>query len=431
MAMRKGFKQTEIGVIPQDWLVRPISELSERIMVGIASAATHAYRNRGVVMFRNQNIKPCRLDDTDVLFIDPEYEETYRNKRLKAGDLVTARTGYPGTTSIVPGKYENSQSFTTLITRPRRSVNSIYLCYFINSEAGKVFFEQNQAGGGQKNVNAGMLKNMPIPLPPTYAEQEAIAGALSDADAWIESLEQLTAKKRQIKQGAMQELLTGRRRLPGFSGEWTRIRLGDEIDLLTGFPFPSQGYAKSGIRLLRGSNIKRGETDWSEDITQYWSDVSIALKEYVLREGDIVVAMDGSLVGRSFAQLSSLDLPALLLQRVARIRSTTIDMGYLKEHVCSDSFTVYCDSVKTVTAIPHISPKDIRDFTLPLPQCKEEQSAISTALREISEDVAELEFKLAKARQIKQAMMQELLTGRIRLIEPATSTVEMQEAAHA
>ena len=228
MELKVGYKKTEVGVIPLEWRVVPLWKIAEKIMVGIASAATHAYRDRGVVMFRNQNIKPGYLDDSDILYISENYEETFKNKRLKSGDLLTARTGYPGTTSIVPAQYEGAQSFTTLITRPRKGeIDPHYLCCFINSESGQLFFDQNQIGGGQKNVNAGALKRLPIPVPPTKAEQKAIAEALSDTDALIASLDQLITKKRQIKQGAMQELLTGKRRLPGFSGEWDAKRLGD------------------------------------------------------------------------------------------------------------------------------------------------------------------------------------------------------------
>ena len=173
MEVKRGYKQTEVGIVPEEWEIKSLYMLADKIMVGIASAATHAYRNRGVVMFRNQNIKRGFLDDSDVLFIAEEYEETYRNKRLKSGDLLTARTGYPGTTCIVPEHYEGAQSFTTLITRPRRdSVHPAYLCSFINSEAGQRYFDQNQIGGGQKNVNAGSLKFLPIPLPPTLASKK-------------------------------------------------------------------------------------------------------------------------------------------------------------------------------------------------------------------------------------------------------------------
>jgi type I restriction enzyme, S subunit len=196
--------------------------------------------------------------------------------------------------------------------------------------------------------------------------------------------------------------------------DWTVKEIGDEIDLLTGFPFPSNKYSESGIKLLRGSNVKRGSTDWSHEITQYWEKLTPDLKPYELVEGDIVIAMDGSLVGKSYARLSKKDLPALLLQRVARIRSNKIDLGYLKEYVCSAYFTKHCESVKTVSAIPHISPKDIRSFRIPLPPSIEEQTAIATALSDTDALIESLEKLIEKKRNIKQGVMQELLTPKER-----------------
>ncbi len=197
--------------------------------------------------------------------------------------------------------------------------------------------------------------------------------------------------------------------------DWEVRKLDGNIDLLTGFPFPSDKYVSHGIRLLRGSNIKRGEIDWSEEITRYWGEVTFQLQNYLLREGDLVIAMDGSLVGRSFARLSKSDVPALLLQRVARIRSDKIVIGYLKEWVCSEYFTKYCDSVKTVTAIPHISPGDIRNFVVPVPPIKEEQSAIASVLSNTSVLIDSLNRFLEKKRCIRQGALQELLTGKRRL----------------
>ena len=132
--------------------------------------------------------------------------------------------------------------------------------------------------------------------------------------------------------------------------------------------------------------------------------------------------MDGSLVGRSYARLNATDLPALLLQRVARIRSKTIDIGFLSQFVGSDRFIKYCDSVKTVTAIPHISSSDIRNFTIPLPPTILEQAAISAVLTDMDAELAMLEQRQAKTRALKQGMMQELLTGRTRLVDPQGAT---------
>lgn len=143
MELKLGYKRTECGVIPEDWDVKPLATVADKVMVGIASAATHAYRAKGVPMFRNQNIKPGHLDDEDLLFIAPEYEFNFKNKRLRAGDLLTMRTGYPGVTAIVPCCYDSAQSFTTLITRLRQSeAESAYLCHFMNSEIGQKFFSQ-------------------------------------------------------------------------------------------------------------------------------------------------------------------------------------------------------------------------------------------------------------------------------------------------
>ena len=201
MSVKRGYKQTDVGVIPEEWEVRSLATLSEKIMVGIASAATHAYRARGVPFLRNQNIKNGFLDDSDLLFVDPEYEKIFRNKRLKEGDLLTARTGYPGVTCVVPVAYEDAQSFTTLITRPQKEqVDSAFLCQFVNSEVGQSFFERTQIGGAQKNVNVATLKLMPVPTP-LLPEQRAIAAALSDVDALIASLDRLIAKKREPQAG--------------------------------------------------------------------------------------------------------------------------------------------------------------------------------------------------------------------------------------
>jgi len=188
MVVKPGYKQTEIGIVPMQWEVKPLAEIAEKIMVGIASAATHAYRAKGVPMFRNQNVKAGKLDDSDLLFIAPEYEITFKNKRLRSGDLLTMRTGYPGVTAIVPPQYDSAQSFTTLITRPNQlQAESGFLCHYINSEIGQRFFTQSQIGGAQKNVNAGTLRMMPIQLP-YLSEQRSIATASRYMDALMDAL---------------------------------------------------------------------------------------------------------------------------------------------------------------------------------------------------------------------------------------------------
>lgn len=197
-----------------DWMENALEKISHKIMVGIASAATHAYRESGIILFRNQNIKEGFLDDKDVIFIDEEYEKEHINKRLKAGDLLTARTGYPGTTCVVPQKYEGSQSFTTLIIRPNNKfVDSIFLCFYINSETGQAFFNSTKIGGGQQNVNAGSLSEMPIPFP-KKKEQQKIVETLSSLDDLIKEqankIEQLKLHKKGLMQGLFPKVKNNR-----------------------------------------------------------------------------------------------------------------------------------------------------------------------------------------------------------------------------
>ena len=197
--------------------------------------------------------------------------------------------------------------------------------------------------------------------------------------------------------------------------DWDISAIDPLIDLLTGFPFPSSNFARIGIRLLRGANVKRGTLDWSENITEYWPSASYGMQQFILQDGDIVVAMDGSLVGRSFAQISLEDTPVLLVQRVARIRSKLIHINFLKEWVCSRKFTIYCDSVKTVTAVPHISPLDIKSFKIAYPNNVREQEKIAKSLSDSESLIQALEKLISKKRDIKQGTMQELLTGKTRL----------------
>jgi type I restriction enzyme, S subunit len=402
-----GYKQTEVGVIPEDWGVKPLHELAEKIMVGIASAATHAYRDRGVVMFRNQNIKPGFLDDSDILHIAEDYEASFKNKRLKSGDLLTARTGYPGTTSIVPPQYEGAQSFTTLITRPRRdALDSVYLCFFVNSEMGQRYFEQNQIGGGQKNVNAGSLKNFLVPIPPTKVEQQAIAEALSDADALIESLEQLLAKKRQVKQGAMQELLTGQKRLPGFAGEWEAKRLGDVAQLRKDRTDPRRtGTHEFCIEL---EHIDQGTGNLIGHIAT--GDGS-SLKS-VFREDDVLFGKLRAYL-RKFWLAARDGVCSTEIWVLVAMRSILLPQ-FLFQLVKVDRFIEAASSAYG-THMPRSDWNVVKNYEVSLPSVAE-QTAIATVLSDMDAELAALETKLAKARQLKQGMMQELLTGRIRLV---------------
>lgn len=211
---KKRLVNPETGkVFEGDWEEILLEDIASKIMVGIASAATHAYSPSGIRMLRNLNIKDGWIDDSDMLFISEKYEIKHKNKRLKAGDILTVRTGYPGLSAVVPKKYDNAQCFTSLITRlNQKKALPDFICKYINSEFGKKFISSGEAGGAQKNVNAGMLKRMPISLP-QVDEQQKIALVLTAADKEIEILEAKLTHLKDEKKALMQQLLTGKRRV--------------------------------------------------------------------------------------------------------------------------------------------------------------------------------------------------------------------------
>lgn len=141
-----------------------LGEISEFVTVGIANSATHAYAESGIPMLRNQNIRENYLDDTDLIYIKPEFAAKYESKKLKENDIIAMRTGYPGIACLVPKKYEGCQTFTTLIVRLKPGNNPSYVCSYINSDLGKRFIDSGKVGVAQQNFGAKSLAKMPIKI---------------------------------------------------------------------------------------------------------------------------------------------------------------------------------------------------------------------------------------------------------------------------
>lgn len=199
------FKRADGSDFPE-WIEYLLNDLSEMITVGIANSATHAYRTDGIVMLRNQNIKENNLDDADLIYIDKDFEKKYKNKRLKKNDILVARTGYPGIACLVPEKYENAQTFTTLIVRLLSGdIVPTYVCQYINSPNGKAYVASTQIGGGQKNSGAGIISKMPILLP-CLEEQRLIADFLSDFDEAIVAAKKELELWKELKKGLLQQM---------------------------------------------------------------------------------------------------------------------------------------------------------------------------------------------------------------------------------
>jgi type I restriction enzyme S subunit len=211
----KGYKQTELGLVPEDWGRSLLNDLCERISVGLATSVTKYYRKKGVPIIRNMNIKDGYFDGDDMLYLEPDFAKSNLSKAARALDVLTVHTGSNiGLTCVLPEDFDYCQTFTTLITTVNKhKLNPYYLSFHMGSDVGKKEITRLQVGGGKGNLNTGELKQYIIQYPQNIEEQSAIATILSDMDEEIQALEARLSKTKQIKQGMMQVLLTGKVRL--------------------------------------------------------------------------------------------------------------------------------------------------------------------------------------------------------------------------
>jgi type I restriction enzyme S subunit len=229
MEVRKGYKQADIGILPNDWNATIIDELVEKVGSGITpTGGEKVYTKEGHPFLRSQNVGWGELLLNDVAYISDETHKTFPATEICSGDVFLNITGASigrsalASSSIVGG---NVNQHVCIIRPNETKLRSAFLCFSLLSSIGQNQIESFQAGGNRQGLNFAQIRSIKIPLPPTLAEQTAIAIALSDTDALIQNLEKLIAKKRAIKKGAMQELLTGKKRLPGFSGKWDEKKL--------------------------------------------------------------------------------------------------------------------------------------------------------------------------------------------------------------
>jgi type I restriction enzyme S subunit len=280
--------------------------------------------------------------------------------------------------------------------------NPRFVFYFLRS----IDFSRHNSGGAQQSLNRNFISPISIALPPTIREQEAIAEALSDADAHIESLEQLIAKKRQIKQGAMQELLTGNRRLPGFSGQWKPKRFSDLASIRNAKTMPSHvAPATPCVELDQIGQADGRLLGWAN------AGESVSSK-YRFKTGDVLFGRLRSYLRKYWLA----DRDGLCSTEIWPLASNPQQSvsGFVHAIVQSDRF-IEAACISYGTHMPRADWAVIRNLEITVPN-PPEQSAIAAILRDMDAEITALEDRLAKARDIKQGMMQELLTGRVRLV---------------
>lgn len=409
-ALPVGYKRTEVGVIPADWDVVSLYEIGEPL-IGLTYAPADV-ADDGVLVLRSSNVQAGSLCFYDNIFVTCAVPDRIMVKR---GDiLICVRNGSRdliGKCALIDDS-AMGMTFGAFMAVFRTSASGFIFQQFRSSLIQRQIREH--LGATINQITNRSLRSFVTPLPASKAEQQTITEALSDADALIVSLEQLVTKKRQIKQGAMQALLTGKKRLPGFSGEWRMKRLG-ELGAFTKGSGVRKDQSQSGVLPC----IRYGEiyTHHNDCIRSYLSWISPAVAETAtrLRKGDVLFAGSGETkeeIGKCVAFTD--DIEAYAGGDIVILRGADADSMFLGYYLNTAPINAKKASKGQGDAVVHISASALGGIATCLP-AREEQTAIATLLSDMDVEIDNLEARLTKARQLKQGMMQVLLTGGIRL----------------
>jgi type I restriction enzyme S subunit len=415
--VKPGYKQTEVGLIPEDWDTDFLKKVSAFITKG-ATPTTYGFHweNDGVIFLRSECVGENGLDLAQSMFISEEAHNILRRSQICDGDLLITITGNVGRVVLLSGiGIANMNQHVARIRVISNRIDSKFVYHYLAQPSVRRYFNTIVTGQAYPQISLKQVRDKLVPLPRQIAEQRAIASALSDADELIESLEQLLTKKRQIKQGAMQELLTGKKRLPGFSGEWEAKRLG-EIGLFLKGSGVKKDEAQSGpIPCIRYGEIYTRHDDYIKVFYSYISEV-VAEQARLLKQGDVLFAGSGETkaeIGKCVAFMG--DFEAYAGGDIVILRPEGCDSMYLGFALNTPEINRQKASRGQGDAVVHIGSSSLADISLLLPPLPE-QTAIAEVLSDMDAEIEALETKLTKARQVKQGMMQELLTGRIRLV---------------
>lgn len=418
MELKPGYKQTEVGVIPEDWLIQPLRDLTIMMTNGFVGTATRHYTHKdsAILYIQGYNVEENSFNFNGIKYVTEDFHKQHLKSCLREGDLLTVQTGDVGLTTIVPKELSGANCHALIISRiHRKRAVPKYVSFYLNSTLGRSRLKLIEIGTTMKHLNVGDMLNFEVPAPSSLLEQQAIADALSDADALIESLEQLLTKKRQIKQGAMQELLTGQRRLPGFCGRWEETALGTLGEFLKGSGVTRDQAQSGSLACVRYGEIYTAHNDYIRTFYS-WISSEVAVSAIRLKKGDLLFAGSGETkgeIGKCVAFLEGIEAYAGGDIVILRPRSgDPLFFGYLLN---TDNVIRQKSSRGQGDAVVHISATALASVTVNIPDM-DEQSAIASVLSAMDNEITSLETQLQKAGLIKQGMMQELLTGRIRLV---------------
>ena len=415
MEVRPGYKRTEMGVFPQEWEVKPLKRISPRQSVGLVINPSTYFDNAGTVpLLVGSNVSENYIDATTSSRITASSNQMLPASRLATGDLVTVRVGDPGVTAVVPLELDGCNCASMMIVRRHPSFDSYWLCAAMNSRLGRRQIEHVQYGTAQKQFNISDAVDFQFAVPP-LPEQRAIAEALSDVDALLGGLDRLIAKKRDLKQAAMQQLLTGQTRLPGFPGEWEVRRLAETGTFLKGSGVKKDEANSGDLPCIRYGEIYTHHNDYIRSFNS-WISAEVAATATSLSQGDLLFAGSGETkeeIGKCVAFVD--DREAFAGGDIVILRLADANPMFMGYYCNTAPINAQKASKGQGDAVVHISAAALSSIEVRLPSVPE-QRAIAAVLSDMDAELAALEARRDKTRDLKQAMMQELLTGKTRLV---------------
>lgn len=418
-ACPQGYKQTEVGVIPEDWDVVTLGDVAEIKMCKRIFAEQTSIN--GDIPFYKIGTFGKKPDAYISKFLYQEYKSNYSFPRK--GDILLSAAGTLGRTVVYDGKpsYYQDSNIVWLDVDKNRISNKYLFQYY------KIIKWASPEGSTISRLYNGIIRKTKILLPP-LAEQEAIAEALSDADALIESLEALLAKKRQVKQGAMSELLTGKRRVVE-SGEWEVKSFGELFDISGGLSASRDQLSTEGYCYLHYGDIHLSKKTFIDvkaeiqDIPKLNTPLNKVASGSLLSDGDIVfvdASEDDEGASKHVVVVNPEKVPYISGLHTVVAKSKTDELNNLYKRYCFQTLAVKNQFrfYSVGTKVTGISKTNIAKVNLPIPSLAE-QTAIAEILSGMDEEIRVLEGKLSKARAVKAGMMSALLTGRVRLVDPS------------
>ncbi len=411
--------------MPEDWEVTTVGNLVRGGILEKPLDGNHGsihpksgdFVSFGIPFVMANNVKDGRVDLSNCAFIRKEQADSLRKGFSRTGDVLLTHKATIGNTAIVGEMPSEYVMLTPQVTYYRVAdhsrLSNSYLRYAFDASSFQNILHSMSGGVTRAYIGICAQLQLPVVLPPSTIEQEAIAEALGDTDQLIQSLEQLLVKKRDVKRGAMEELLTGDRRLPGFSGKWASKR----VDEFTGCT--SGGTPSTRIPEYWGGTIR------------WMSSGELNLK--------LVGEVEGRITGEGLRNSSTKMIPAdCVLIGLAGQGKTRGTVATNLVPLCTNQSIaaifpspeyetkyLYYNLDARYEELRELSARGggrgglnltiIRSLVVPFP-CHEEQSAIAAVLFDLDADISALEDRLVKTRQVKHGMMQELLTGRIRLV---------------